>query len=370
MGLYNRKIMKNYINELIFFKLEQLREYYNEKGLTIVGLNDAQGFNTKTLFRKNLLEYISMLLKCEDNSATVINAFSSVFNKTEHIDYFLESNLSVEEIKDLQIEEKVSICENLMNDFHLPKFIGKIGYINKVLYRKEKEDKDIFLTDSIRCAKEPIIIYSCGANDLMCEVSNKSLGIKKDYIDKENNEDYNFILKKFEDSGVVKKVIGNVERNFNNILALNNDSDIFVLGLHIPEYIQCKDMEVFSFVLSEYNRQLEKLCKKYGTQYIDIASKSHGFSVDCYILAESIIEEIFLRKFGIENEINKPNIQKGLKVYNHGTMDILINLKHDLIKQKNKIESTPDCEVEIYNEKIQEIERQKKIVEKVILKRM
>ena len=38
-------------------KKEQLQEYYEKNGLTIIGFNDSQGVNTTTLFKKGLLEF-------------------------------------------------------------------------------------------------------------------------------------------------------------------------------------------------------------------------------------------------------------------------------------------------------------------------
>ena len=80
-------------------KIDKIKDYYKE-GLTIVGLNDSQGVNTtSTFFRKGLLEYLSSKLTTVELEPLVINAFSPFMNKTEHIDYFLKANLSLEEIK-------------------------------------------------------------------------------------------------------------------------------------------------------------------------------------------------------------------------------------------------------------------------------
>ncbi len=85
-------------------KIEELKKYFQTHDLTIVGLNDSQGVNTTTLFRKGILEYIADCLNSGKNDSTIINAFSLMFNKTEHIDYLLEGNLSLEEIKNESTE--------------------------------------------------------------------------------------------------------------------------------------------------------------------------------------------------------------------------------------------------------------------------
>lgn len=374
------KTMESYGDQIKASKIEQLREYYSEKDVMIVGLNATQGVNSKKLFRKGILEYLAKLIKEEKNSTKIINAFSLMFNKTEHVDYFLESNLSVEEIKDLQVNSIASALEKTLIDFHMPKFIGKIGYVSKVFDCKKKEDKNTFLTDSIRCADDPIIIYSCGANDLMREGWNNPIDIERDYQNKEKNDNYNYTLSKFEDYNIVKKVIGNIEKNFNNILGLNSNADIFALGIYAPRNLQLEEMEIINLAIAEYNRKLEELCKKYGVQYINTEVKGQQYSKGQSkfmissggqkVLAETIAIDLFNRKLGVGYNISKPIINSDLNVYNHGTMDLLINLKHDLDRLKKESVSAVGREAEVYKAKIKEVERQKEVVEKVILKRM
>ena len=90
--------MKNIVSDNE--KIEKLIQHYKDNGLLIVGLNDSQGVNTtSTFFKKGLLEYLAAALTSEELTPEVINAFSLTMNKTEHIDYFLKNNLSLEEIK-------------------------------------------------------------------------------------------------------------------------------------------------------------------------------------------------------------------------------------------------------------------------------
>ena len=78
-------------------KIKKLTDYYKNDGLTIIGMNDSQGVNTtSTIFTKGLLEYLGEILTTDELNPTVINTFSLLMNKTEHIDYFLRSNLNLE----------------------------------------------------------------------------------------------------------------------------------------------------------------------------------------------------------------------------------------------------------------------------------
>ena len=77
-------------------KRDKIIQYYKNKKLLIVGLNDSQGVNTTTtFFKKGLLDYLALALTTEELTPTVINAFSLTMNKTEHIDYFFKNNLSL-----------------------------------------------------------------------------------------------------------------------------------------------------------------------------------------------------------------------------------------------------------------------------------
>ena len=117
-------------------KRKKLIDYYKDSGLLIVGLNDSQGVNTtSTFYKKGLLEYLAAALTSEELTPEVINAFSLTMNKTEHIDYFLKNNLSLEEIKLSQIYSVVSALEKVMTDIGLPKFLGKVGYASSLIYK-------------------------------------------------------------------------------------------------------------------------------------------------------------------------------------------------------------------------------------------
>ena len=152
-------------------KLKDLIDYYKDDGLTIVGLNDSQGVNTtSTIFKKGLLEYLASELKTDKFNPTVINAFSLLMNKTEHINYFLKSNLSIEEIKLSKVYSSVLTLEKFMVNRHLPKSLGKIGYISTFRNLINRDDDTTCITSLLEEASNPIIIYSSGYSNLKREI--------------------------------------------------------------------------------------------------------------------------------------------------------------------------------------------------------
>lgn len=251
-------------------KIQKLVEYYKDNGLLIVGLNDSQGVNTtSTFFKKGLLEYLAAALTCEELIPEVINAFSLTMNKTEHIDYFLKHNLSLEEIKLSQVYSAVSALQKVMTDVGLPKFFGNIGNIYKLVYPLQKGDKDIKISTSLKRAKEPVMIYSSGVNDLMREVGNNPFAIKGDYKNRSKRPNYDYTLEKARDPQTLRTVLEGIKRNYDSILSINSETDIYALGAYIPKSLQCEEMNIFRDLVISYNQKLSSLCRYCGVTFVD-----------------------------------------------------------------------------------------------------
>lgn len=251
-------------------KIARLIQYYKDNGLLIVGLNDSQGVNTtSTFFKKGLLEYLAAALTSEELTPEVINAFSLTMNKTEHIDYFLKNNLSLEEIKLSQIYSVVSAMEKVMSDVGLPKFLGKIGNVYRLIYTPEKGDENVRISTSLKKTQEPIMIYSSGVNDLMREVGANPFGIRGDYRARDKRPNYYYTLGKTNDPKTLRKVMDSIERNYNTILGINSNTDIYTLGAYVPQSLQSEEMNIFRNLVMAYNEELLNLCKQYGATFIN-----------------------------------------------------------------------------------------------------
>lgn len=362
-------------------RVEGLKDYYKKnQELTIIGLNDSQGVNTTNLLKKGLLEFISDRLKDEKTKTTVIDAFSLMFNKTEHINYLLRSNPDLEEIKDLQVYGMVSALEKAMSDFHLPRDLGKIGYVNRMLRKPCNKDKNIKLTDTLRDAKEPIVIYSSGANDIMREGWNNPFSINKDF--KRQNAAYKYTLDKLSDISTIKRVIDRVDENFNNILSINDKTDVFALGLYIPKSMQKDGLKVLNDAIIRYNEFLKILCKKYNIEYVDtesIGNENNKNKLNFHVtteghraLADKIIELLYNRKLYRTDNFVLPELTD-FKVGKSGLYEILIDLRRDyqkVIKEGVAAMDVDEVAYEVAAAKRREIKRQMDVVEKTLMKRM
>ncbi len=360
-------------------RLKELRNYYKSMGLTIIGLNDSQGVNTTSfLNKKGLLEYLKLALTTDDFSPEVINAFSLLMNKTEHIDYFIKNNLSVEEIKLSQLYSAVTAFEKVMKDVKLPKFLGDIAYLYKLAYKVKPGDENIFITDELVNGEEPTVIYSSGANDLMREVYNNPFQLQGDYKQRDKKPNYYWTLEKAEDPQSLENVINNVKSNFEMILSLNNKTDIYALGIYGPKSLQKEELKIFRDLIGKYNEKFVELCEKYHITYINtevIGQKYNTQNKNFHItsaghnsLANSILGHMYNRKIvGSKKTIYIPKSEINLEDTN-GAKDIINDLSKDKFTHENEVENSNGYDREVASLKVVEADSQIKVFEKVMKK--
>ena len=265
-------------------KLDKLRAHYKDE-LTIIGFNDLEVVsNASSFFKKSLLDYLADILRSEEVEPTIIDCFSSLMNKTEHINYYLKSNLSLEEIKLSNVYSTVLYLKKFMLNRHLPKTLGKIGYLSTFKNPINVDDDVTCITSVLEEASSPIIIYSSGYSNLKREIGFDGVN---------NPKNYDYTLSKIKSKKTLSNVIGGIERNFYNILSINDKSDIYVLNAPIPNSLE----EIKNLVIS-FNDSLYNLCNQYNLNYIDRnvtdnTSKS---------LSEEIISAIYINKFITERK--------------------------------------------------------------------
>ncbi len=207
-------------------KLAELRNYYKDE-LTIIGFNDLEVVsNASSFFKKSLLDNLRDILRSEEVEPTIIDCFSPLMNKTEHINYYLKSNLSIEEIKLSKVYSSVLSLEKFMVNRHLPKALGKIGYLSTFKNLVNMDDDITHITSVLEEASSPIIIYSSGYSNLKREIDFDGVNAPKDY---------DYTLSKIKSKKTLSNVMKGIERNFYNILSINDKSDIYVLNAPIPD---------------------------------------------------------------------------------------------------------------------------------------
>ena len=265
-------------------KLAELRNYYKDE-LTIIGFNDLEVVsNASSFFKKSLLDNLADILRSEEVEPTIIDCFSPLMNKTEHINYYLKSNLSIEEIKLSNVYSSVLSLEKFMVNRHLPKALGKIGYLSTFKNLVNMDDDTTYITSVLEEASSPIIIYSSGYSNLKREIDFDGVNTPKDY---------DYTLSKIKSKKTLSKVIGGIEKNFYNILSINDKSDIYVLNAPITNSLD----EIKNLVIS-FNDSLYNLCNQYNLNYIDRNVTDNTPKS----LSEEIISALYINKFITERK--------------------------------------------------------------------
>lgn len=364
-------------------KLQDLKKNLKNSGdLAIIGLNDFQGVNvTTTFWKKGLLDYLKIALSDDEIKPLVINAFSLTMNKTEHIDAFLDANLTLEEIKWSQIYSAVSALEKVMEDVKLPKQIGKLGCLYKYIYKPMTEDKNIKITDTLVNSCQPIVIYSSGVNNLMREVGNNPFSIQKDYKKRFVSPKFFYTLKKVNDKQTLKDVMNGIEQNFVHILGLNNKADIYALSAYVPKSLKDGNMNIFRELILNYNEELRNLCNDFKIAFIDTQSASdkynksegnfHVTSAGHNAVANSILNMMYDRR--VLGEIKGSDTSEEESIfkscyYNDGSLGVYCKMKEKIKENLDRIYSMHGYERKRELEIKDEHRRECKIFEKVYRK--
>ena len=231
-------------------------------------MNDSQGVNLNLGFWKNSYpEYLEEILE-----ANVIDASSLRYNKTCHIDMFLEHNVSLEELKELNNAGAYLAAQTIAKQMNLPVFLQNLlGNLGKNIFGQTIFEQDTYthISDLLREKENPIFIYSSGANDLMFLIhANPSSLIK--YDEKGNiTSKYIYAKERMEDETTIKQIMDNIESNWKHILSINPNTKIVALSIYVPHSLQNEEYQEFSQAIKRYNAELKQLCEEYNTIYID-----------------------------------------------------------------------------------------------------
>lgn len=273
-----------------------ISKHHKEKGLTIIGLNDNLGFS----FYKNFLTYLKEQLTTSSMQPEIVDAYLTSYNQTWQLTSLLKHNLSINEIENIKLESLIEQTKQKYQSSLLQTII--IDELSKK-YNPSTTDRWEYLSEIIKKANEPLIIYSSGLNDL----SNTK----------------------------PKQIIEDHQKNFESIYSLNTTSTIYML--EIPQSYHPNQ---------EYQENLYNLCQEYGITiipYPNIANYLPNIifmtipSISNYIHRE--IANSIINTYGIQitnaRVIKKELKEKGIMI---STTNVLSNSSHKL-QAKGKLNS-------------------------------
>ena len=292
---------------------------------------------------------------------------------------WIKNNLSLEEIKLSQIYSAVSALEKVMTDIGLPKFLGKVGNVYKLIYTLKKGDEKVNIATSLKNTKEPVMIYSSGVNDLMREVGANPFGIKADYKNREKKPNYYYTLDKTNNPETLKKVIDAIERNYDTILGINSKTDIYTLGAYIPKSLQSEKMNIFRDLVIAYNDELINLCKQYGVTFVDTEEVGKNFNnseINFHIstaghnaLANYILGYMYHNKFEINNSYKKESNSSIEIITNKGVQGVIESTIYDYEQSCKRAMKLSGYHKERELEIADEHKRETEIFQKVLTKK-
>lgn len=292
-----------------------IQKYYHDKQLTIMRLNDSQGVNlTRSFYKKGIIQNVAYKIK---KDATVLDLSSLTMNKTEHINYFLDGNLSLEQVKLSQQYSAVEATKKVMRDFHLPSVLGNIANIYKINYQIESGDDRIFITSTLANSKESIIIYSSGVNNLMRSVGSNPFSIRYDYKTRSIRPNFHYALKKASNPDILNDVLLQIEYNLYKLKKINPNSIILVLNAPCPATFESPELLPFKKLISDYNKGLKKISEKLNVNIINIEEMSpkvfhfdqQGNNEVVNVIIETLYQKLIhnQKKENLKQQVDMPN---------------------------------------------------------------
>lgn len=241
----------------------------NYEGLTLVSLNDSllqklQWFNQSQ--DDIVIYHVKRLLEEKGHEVDrVIDSGNLFFNKQHNITEYLRNNLSVAEIKALQIVGNEAARRNILTKPFLPYNINKY-------YGLKDEDYIIHISDAIKYSESVAVALSCVSNDLMNSVyvDPVSFELAKFFLVSRNKIKRTKILREYKELRQV--VTEGLKTNIEQILSLNDDAKIAVYGTFQPRHIPQSFREIFT----DINEEVQKLAKEYHQSYIKIDGLKSG----------------------------------------------------------------------------------------------
>ena len=356
------------IDEEFNYYIEILKKYYYNKlnaneSLTIIGMNDDRGFN----IHKNILMNLKDILASEKYKIELLDMCSMFFNKTRHIDYFLKHNMSLEEIRLMQEYGTTNELNHAIG-VNIPFMSGISKIFNKLMLTKtqiEANPKNIKISDKIKENSLPLIIYSSGINDIMYELHIDPFNIKKAYMNRRVNPKYDYACQRV-NKQTIDRIIDGHKQNFESILGLNHNSDIYSLSAYFYSEMKEEYEKKFKEAILLYNENLGKLCREYNISYINcrfIENTKYNNPLANYLskypsqmIAYEIVKEMY-KNIMNKNNNNIENIYT-FKYDDKGSAGVIEDLKNDIIMQKRKYNETVGYDRQVALEKMQEHNRE------------
>lgn len=271
IGIASFKAYDTYIDkrlkkiEISDASINDIKGKYNND-IVIFTMNDSQGINLNIgFYKKSYPEYLE-----ESLGAKLVDSSSLLYNKTSHIDMVLDNNLSLGDVKRVNNKGARAAFEKIAIDINKSMLQGLFGTVGEKVFGSSvnEEDNSVYITDLLRNTKQPIVIYSSGANNIMYQANFNPNSVCRD-ANGDFTENYLYAKKKLSDEETINKVITGIEDNFKHILSINQSAKIIALSIYVPSSFEDDDYSILRDAIKDYNKKLEELCRRYNIGFIN-----------------------------------------------------------------------------------------------------
>lgn len=299
-------------------------------------------------WEKSLLIYLKEALSDDTFSPELMDAFSLLLNKTEHFNYFIQNNISSEELMLANYYGAMEAFQNvdIFKKLHLEKLIGLPIQLCKKNFMHSTPHLKI--ADVLKDTPHVVAIIGTGSNDEMRMVGNNPFSIMKDLKNREKTPHYNYTYEKAMHPDMLPTIMQKVQKNLEMILNARQGKDmqVYMLSQFIPRSLENKSMVVFQKLILEYNQRLQELCQNYHVGYVDQMQivQNHntgkfnfhppkaGIKTAAYNILDQMYENI-----GIENT----HPYQPIETFDDGAQGILYNVEDDYWNTLNQANQMP-----------------------------
>ena len=321
-----------------------------QNDIDIVGMLDSYGVPYSPEVDNSFFDIYAKRLEEEGKLGSELEIFGLYLNKTWHLDGIFRNGVTIGEMREMS---KFGI------DFNRHKYGSRMRDDMDFSVSDELIDRTVY--DYVTELDDPVICYSCSANDLFYYYGFSLEGL--------NFERCMELVTGFDDAREL--LSDEVKGNMDTLFECNPDSQIYVFGLYVPSdnfFVQ----RIGSIVIDAVNSDLKAICDQYdNVHYVDISCVSFavldgdfhpdqdGQKIIAAKLAE-VINETYVQTDSDRTVVDHSNTApvKTETAYSEYADDIIYEINNTSLPLDDYVEAAVAVEKILYDLEIEQMDYQ------------
>lgn len=281
--------------------LEKEMYFEVDKKLDIIGLLDSYGVPYSPNVQKSFFNIVCEDLNNSGHLNSSLDLYNLYINKTWQLNGLYKNNVTIGDFKKMQ---------NFSLDFVKRKYPDMVK--EGARYETLEEYENVSIYDYTASLENPVILYSCAANDLFFYY-----GFSLESLNAQQIKNLFFYY-----NDAVRNLQENIECNIAMLLNCNERANIFVMGLYMPSHNFLLN-RLGMLIIKKINKAIETICDKYDSvYYVDVSCVSfhvlkgdfhpdaNGQKIIAYMITESINKNLKFQdsKIDLQNDTNNEDI--------------------------------------------------------------